>query len=102
MLLRWEFLFQAILILSPISAQELPSTASKIAPKSLWGSNKNALIQGITADEIASTGVATQYDYVIVGAGPGSLTLRVPSKPARLTSWLSARQISHSAGRFLS
>jgi hypothetical protein len=27
---------------------------------------------------------------------------RVPSKPARLTSWLSARQISHSAGRFLS
>jgi hypothetical protein len=28
--------------------------------------------------------------------------IRVPSKPARLTSWLSARQISHSAGRFLS
>jgi hypothetical protein len=27
---------------------------------------------------------------------------RVPSKSARLTSWLSARQISHSAGRFLS
>jgi hypothetical protein len=27
---------------------------------------------------------------------------RVPSKPSRLTSWLSARQISHSAGRFLS
>jgi ribulose 1,5-bisphosphate synthetase/thiazole synthase len=50
-------------------------TASNIAPKSLWGSNKNALIQGITADEIASTGVATQYDYVIVGAGPGGLTL---------------------------
>jgi hypothetical protein len=74
MLLRWEFLLQAILILSPISAQELPSTASKIALKSLWGSNKNALIQGITADEIASTGVATQ-NYVIVGAGPGGLTL---------------------------
>jgi hypothetical protein len=75
MLLRWEFLFQAILILSPVSAQELPLTASNIAPKSLWGSNNNALIQGITADEIASTGVATQYDYVIVGAGPGGLTL---------------------------
>jgi hypothetical protein len=75
MLLRWKFLFQAILILSPVSAQELPLTASKIALKSLWGSNKNALIQGITADEIASTGVAIQYDYVIVGAGPGGLTL---------------------------
>ena len=31
-----------------------------------------------------------------------SLLNRVPGKPARLTSWLSARQISHSAGRFLS
>jgi len=32
----------------------------------------------------------------------GCIPRRLPSKPARLTSWLSARQISHSAGRFLS
>jgi GMC oxidoreductase len=41
----------------------------------LWGTFKDSLIEGITIDQIKQSGVATTYDYVIVGGGPGGLTL---------------------------
>ncbi|KAM3075562.1 hypothetical protein ACMFMG_007703 [Clarireedia jacksonii] len=42
---------------------------------SLWGSYKDALIEDIKAEDIAASGVAITLDYVIVGGGPGGLTL---------------------------
>jgi hypothetical protein len=40
-----------------------------------WGTFKDSLVEGITVDEIKQRGVATCFDYVIVGGGPGGLTL---------------------------
>jgi hypothetical protein len=47
---------------------------------SLWGSYTNALIDNTTYANIQSAGVATTFDYVIVGGGTAGLTLA-----ARLT-----------------
>lgn len=44
-------------------------------PRSLWGSFNDALVEGITVDDIGKTNVATTFDFVIVGGGPGGLTL---------------------------
>jgi hypothetical protein len=47
---------------------------------SLWGSYKDSLIEDTTYDKIQRAGVATTFDYVIVGGGTAGLTLA-----ARLT-----------------
>jgi hypothetical protein len=69
----------SILVIPPIlclfsSVQSLgiPRATSST---NLWGTYNDSLIQGITLDEIKQSGVATTYDYVIVGGGPGGLTL---------------------------
>lgn len=50
---------------------------------SLWGTFTDALVNGITLDQIKTSGVATTFDYVIVGGGPGGLTmaLRLTENP---------------------
>ena len=59
-------------LLSNVRSLGIPRDTS---PTSLWGAFKDAYIEGITLDEIKQSGVATTYDYVIVGGGPGGLTL---------------------------
>lgn len=61
-------------------AQCRPSTSAppqphRRNPRSLWGTFNDALIEGITVDEIRKSDVATAFDFVIVGGGPGGLTL---------------------------
>jgi len=53
----------------------LATVAHVQAQGSVWGTFKDALIPGITVEEIKTSGVATVYDYVIVGGGPGGLTM---------------------------
>jgi len=69
----------SILVISPIlclfsyvQSLGIPRATSST---NLWGTYNDSLIQGITLDEIKQSGVATTYDYVIVGGGPGGLTL---------------------------
>ena len=52
-----------------------PTSSPPPPPANVWGSYKDALIEGLTADQITSSGVSTTYDYVIVGGGPAGLTL---------------------------
>jgi len=57
-----SFIISLILISAPVA---------QCQTESLWGTFKDSLVNGITVDQIKTTGVATTYDYVIVGAGPG-------------------------------
>jgi hypothetical protein len=63
-----------IVVISCISSIAQGSNSPRAAGN-LWGTFKDALVEGITVDQIKQTGVATTYDYVIVGGGPGGLTL---------------------------
>jgi hypothetical protein len=65
----------ACLLLSAQSATIRQAPWANQTTTSLWGTYKDALIEGITIDQIKTSGVATTYDYVIVGGGPGGLTL---------------------------
>lgn len=53
----------------------VPPQPRRTNPRSLWGNFNDSLIEGITVDEIRNSGVATTFDFVIVGGGPGGLTL---------------------------
>lgn len=63
--------------LLPITVESRPRGASRARTNraNLWGTYKDALIEGATVANITESGVATTYDYVIVGAGPGGLTI---------------------------
>lgn len=72
-----NFIVLAILCLL-LTVQSLPQYTTRAKSnntRSLWGTYKDALIEGITVANITKTGVSTIYDYVIVGGGPGGLTL---------------------------
>lgn len=63
-------------LLSEAQSFVLPRAANQTSGSTnLWGTFKDSLIEGITIDQIKQSGVATAYDYVIVGGGPGGLTL---------------------------
>ncbi|CZR58637.1 related to choline dehydrogenase [Phialocephala subalpina] len=53
----------------------VPPQPRRRNPRSLWGNFNDSLIEGITVNEIRNSGVATTFDFVIVGGGPGGLTL---------------------------
>lgn len=77
--LDWHIMKFSVVAIAPVLCI-FQSVQSRGIPRAtsatnLWGTYKDALIEGITLDEIKQSGVATTYDYVIVGGGPGGLTL---------------------------
>jgi hypothetical protein len=76
----WRFSTLVVLAISllSITVQGRPQDANRARVSrggSLWGTYKDALIEGATVENVTKSGVATSYDYVIVGGGPGGLTL---------------------------